>query len=566
MIKSLLVVLVVVGLLAAEPAAASFKECYVGCFVLCVITPGNNPVKCGAKCLKDCIFPHSSSLDGRSTTSPPPPPENETTTAKPDPSTDNAPHDSLNGEEINCPPSKIMSVEDDDHHAIAGTVAEEVSDPASNAELAAVLMHGVPQIFHVGESEPTTYVQMEASNLRSPVPNVSIAETVSFFSHTIPSGKSEKEIITYPHSLLNIFFRNPDAAMPVARGKVCCEKKTEICDLPLDTQREILSYLPTEALLACKPLIANYEKFIEEHSWRNNNHSIFFICEDGRLTMGRIPTLRVSGCGTNVEGKITEIVGSSHGLVCALIGDSATRPASFTIFNPYLPSVLKIALPNVHLSQFLFVGYGRMGKDHVLYVSSGAEAHLFQKGSWATIPSLPLDGNCDFLQAYPTLIVRGTFLGGYFYWIAMPNTKAYVVLCFDVAKRNYKDLGSPEPKMQLNFLWVIEQTLHVSGTDSKAKILFVWHLNSADKWVTKYRMDLQKFGDAPILRPLFMTVKGIMLEVYWSMLLLYDTRKMTFTGKKKISHNIRKGVIFRDSLYEAIVDLKCPSLRIDCST
>ncbi|KAJ4827985.1 hypothetical protein Tsubulata_033224 [Turnera subulata] len=67
MIKSLLVVLVVVGLLAAEPTAASFKECYVGCFVLCVITPGNNPVKCGAKCLKDCILPHSSSLDGYST-------------------------------------------------------------------------------------------------------------------------------------------------------------------------------------------------------------------------------------------------------------------------------------------------------------------------------------------------------------------------------------------------------------------------------------------------------------------------------------------------------------------
>ncbi|KAJ4823552.1 hypothetical protein Tsubulata_012178 [Turnera subulata] len=65
--KSVLVVLVVVGLLAAEPTAASFKECYAGCFILCVITPGNNPIKCGTKCLKDCIFPHSSSLDEYST-------------------------------------------------------------------------------------------------------------------------------------------------------------------------------------------------------------------------------------------------------------------------------------------------------------------------------------------------------------------------------------------------------------------------------------------------------------------------------------------------------------------
>ncbi|KAH7866549.1 hypothetical protein Vadar_021872 [Vaccinium darrowii] len=35
----------------------SFKECYVGCFVLCMIVPPYSPFACSFQCLKDCIIP-----------------------------------------------------------------------------------------------------------------------------------------------------------------------------------------------------------------------------------------------------------------------------------------------------------------------------------------------------------------------------------------------------------------------------------------------------------------------------------------------------------------------------
>ncbi|KAJ4718173.1 thionin-like protein 2 [Melia azedarach] len=56
--RNLLIVCLVLGLLAGQ-SAASFKDCYKSCFILCVITPGKNLVSCAGKCLKDCIIPFS---------------------------------------------------------------------------------------------------------------------------------------------------------------------------------------------------------------------------------------------------------------------------------------------------------------------------------------------------------------------------------------------------------------------------------------------------------------------------------------------------------------------------
>ncbi|KAJ9190124.1 hypothetical protein P3X46_001354 [Hevea brasiliensis] len=67
--RFLMVVFVVLGMAVGQCTAASFSDCYKGCFLLCVITPGNSLCSCGSKCLKDCIFPSSiTSLSGKEQT------------------------------------------------------------------------------------------------------------------------------------------------------------------------------------------------------------------------------------------------------------------------------------------------------------------------------------------------------------------------------------------------------------------------------------------------------------------------------------------------------------------
>ncbi|XP_057514553.1 thionin-like protein 2 [Actinidia eriantha] len=48
----------VCGMVAGQPTT-TFKECYVGCFILCIIVPGNSAFECSIQCLKTCIFPKS---------------------------------------------------------------------------------------------------------------------------------------------------------------------------------------------------------------------------------------------------------------------------------------------------------------------------------------------------------------------------------------------------------------------------------------------------------------------------------------------------------------------------
>ena len=53
---SLLLLCFVMGVLVKE-STASFKSCYQGCFILCIITPNQSAISCPFKCLIDCIKP-----------------------------------------------------------------------------------------------------------------------------------------------------------------------------------------------------------------------------------------------------------------------------------------------------------------------------------------------------------------------------------------------------------------------------------------------------------------------------------------------------------------------------
>ncbi|XP_022724807.1 thionin-like protein 2 [Durio zibethinus] len=54
-IGSVLMVCLVLGVLIGQ-STASFPSCYKDCFVLCVATPGNSPLICALKCVKNCIL------------------------------------------------------------------------------------------------------------------------------------------------------------------------------------------------------------------------------------------------------------------------------------------------------------------------------------------------------------------------------------------------------------------------------------------------------------------------------------------------------------------------------
>ncbi|XP_022721105.1 thionin-like protein 2 [Durio zibethinus] len=57
----LMMVCLASGILVGQ-STASFQSCYMGCFVLCVITTENTVFSCSVKCLKDCIIPSSTDL------------------------------------------------------------------------------------------------------------------------------------------------------------------------------------------------------------------------------------------------------------------------------------------------------------------------------------------------------------------------------------------------------------------------------------------------------------------------------------------------------------------------
>ncbi|XWS20339.1 hypothetical protein CRYUN_Cryun31cG0092900 [Craigia yunnanensis] len=59
--RGVLMVCLVLGVLVGQ-STASFQSCYMGCFVLCVITPQKTVFSCSVKCLKDCIIPSSTDL------------------------------------------------------------------------------------------------------------------------------------------------------------------------------------------------------------------------------------------------------------------------------------------------------------------------------------------------------------------------------------------------------------------------------------------------------------------------------------------------------------------------
>ncbi|KAL8171655.1 hypothetical protein V2J09_023459 [Rumex salicifolius] len=41
----------------------SFQQCYVGCFILCAIQPGQTLSSCGFQCLRDCLIPQDHTGD-----------------------------------------------------------------------------------------------------------------------------------------------------------------------------------------------------------------------------------------------------------------------------------------------------------------------------------------------------------------------------------------------------------------------------------------------------------------------------------------------------------------------
>ncbi|PSS17905.1 Thionin-like protein [Actinidia chinensis var. chinensis] len=57
-LRAVVFLFMVCGMVVGQPTT-TFKECYVGCFILCIIVPGNSAFECAVQCLKTCIFPKS---------------------------------------------------------------------------------------------------------------------------------------------------------------------------------------------------------------------------------------------------------------------------------------------------------------------------------------------------------------------------------------------------------------------------------------------------------------------------------------------------------------------------
>ncbi|XP_059641384.1 thionin-like protein 2 [Cornus florida] len=56
---ALVLVVLAFGTVVGQSTAASFKDCYVGCFIFCMLNPSNSAFSCATQCLKDCIIPNS---------------------------------------------------------------------------------------------------------------------------------------------------------------------------------------------------------------------------------------------------------------------------------------------------------------------------------------------------------------------------------------------------------------------------------------------------------------------------------------------------------------------------
>ncbi|WCJ40705.1 hypothetical protein M5689_021614 [Euphorbia peplus] len=63
--KAAMVLMVLSVAFIGQSSCSTFGDCYKGCFIICVITPGTTLFSCGTKCLKDCICPstNNSSLN-----------------------------------------------------------------------------------------------------------------------------------------------------------------------------------------------------------------------------------------------------------------------------------------------------------------------------------------------------------------------------------------------------------------------------------------------------------------------------------------------------------------------
>ncbi|KAL6568119.1 hypothetical protein OROHE_003803 [Orobanche hederae] len=55
-LRSIVVAVMAVGLMATGKSNAAFKDCYTKCFVFCMIEPSQTLCSCTTHCFKDCIF------------------------------------------------------------------------------------------------------------------------------------------------------------------------------------------------------------------------------------------------------------------------------------------------------------------------------------------------------------------------------------------------------------------------------------------------------------------------------------------------------------------------------
>ncbi|GAB2223075.1 hypothetical protein Droror1_Dr00017211 [Drosera rotundifolia] len=54
--------LIMLSMMIVQLRATSFQQCYVPCYLVCAIEPDNSLSYCAFECLKDCIFPPTSSI------------------------------------------------------------------------------------------------------------------------------------------------------------------------------------------------------------------------------------------------------------------------------------------------------------------------------------------------------------------------------------------------------------------------------------------------------------------------------------------------------------------------
>ncbi|KAI3463353.1 hypothetical protein Pfo_020016 [Paulownia fortunei] len=54
--RTLVLIVMAVGVLLTQKTSASFKDCYTKCFLSCMIDPSQTLCSCTTHCLKDCIF------------------------------------------------------------------------------------------------------------------------------------------------------------------------------------------------------------------------------------------------------------------------------------------------------------------------------------------------------------------------------------------------------------------------------------------------------------------------------------------------------------------------------